>query len=1231
VPPSDFVSRGQALVAAGQYQEAVKVCRLGLLGAPTLLDGRLVLAQALLALRRYDEVLAEMRVALELDGRTAAAHALKGEALLRKGDVHAAREVLLRARSMAPGDPSVAALVAETELAISSGGSKLPPQTGDAATRHYPSHRGGSEPPRPESARGPAPRVGASSSSFTRPEVAGLARGRGMPPPAERTGTVEIDPEESGIELIDDDLGEVIDPPSVGDDTSVLEMDELDVVSEDSRPARLPAGKGISRPGAEDTRAGRPQHVAKASAATVASAATIESGRAARDDNTGALDVLLGELGGPPGASAAAAAAKAAAAIPLRAPPTGSTPLVDPVPPPTTPQRTKRPSAGPPADDMQMIRAGLGLEPQTRLPPTVGKARRGDDSTGIVIEPSKQGARPPLDPSGVPAPISDSKRQERTRKVATDPGGRTIAPPRRSRWKLIVGAILAVAVIVGGVFLGFYIRALLLEKKIAAQRALATQAISPTADAARLGDAWKGWRSAAEIHAGIVKVDGSESNRAALARIRAVLAAEFGDDPDGAREAAVALADTRLLDADVARAYVALIDGDDVALAAEVATLAEDAPGSTEASYFAGRAAMLAEQWDAAIAAFDEARVADPRAASLIGLAQAHAGKGAWPEARAAIEMALAQHPIHERVIIAQARIVAAGPDAWVTEAPDLQPALERVLAESEQPLEDQERGVSKALAAWAALALAEVQVMAGDPAAARRALGRARAGGVGDRTFTVAVIHALLAVGDLVTARQEAGDAVKRWPDTIAVKIAAAEVALASGDPASVISSLGADGDLGPRPLALALRGQAHLALGRIDAATKDLDAALKLMPDLEDALVARAELELAAGNPRNAVSRLEQRYAAGASARLAVTYAAALRGVGERDRARTVLAELTGASAPAATAGRAWLETARLERDAGDARAARAAYTKAIELLADATGARLEAALLAVDAGDAEGARTSLDRLVLEAEHDGKVLVETARVHVLLGDLDGAKGLLDRAEGEPSAPRWQIARERGRLALRQRVFPVAIEALERAAGLEPSDGETRLLLIDANLGKQDLAGARRVLDDVMKRFAGLPEAQLAVGRVRLYSDALGEAREAFVKAKDQLEREHGAPRWIAEATYWLAVTTYYDGDPIKARALAVQAKNLDPGLVDAHFLIGQIDGEKLQWKAAVVSYTKVTTLDPNNLEAWFFLGEAALNAKQRKLAKKSLETYKKRAPSGDLIPEANRLLKGL
>ncbi|MBA3818975.1 MAG: hypothetical protein H0X17_08800, partial [Deltaproteobacteria bacterium] len=115
---SDFVTRAQALVASGQYQEAVKVCRLGLLGRPTTVEGRVVLGQALLSLKRFDEVLAEMRVALELDHTSTAVQVLKAEALLRKGDAPGALEVLQRLRGQAPADPRIASLLDETERAI---------------------------------------------------------------------------------------------------------------------------------------------------------------------------------------------------------------------------------------------------------------------------------------------------------------------------------------------------------------------------------------------------------------------------------------------------------------------------------------------------------------------------------------------------------------------------------------------------------------------------------------------------------------------------------------------------------------------------------------------------------------------------------------------------------------------------------------------------------------------------------------------------------------------------------------------------------------------------------------------------------------------------------------------------------------------------------------------------------------------------------------------------------
>jgi len=1217
VPPNDFVSRGQALIASGQFQEAVKVCRLGLLGRPTEVNGRLVLAQALMALRRYDEVLAEMRVTLELESGLAAAHSMRGEALLRKGDPQAARESLLRARSMAPGDPSIAALLAEADVAIASGGARLP-SIGDVdpATKHYPSKRDG----RREAAS-------PSSSSFTRPSLSSRRPAVAAPlVAAERTGTVEIDPEMSGVEIVDDDdsLDEVIDPP-VPDRTGDLAPEDLTEIDEatDARARSLPEFLDSLR---DDTVAGRNGRAPQLRTATGG-----PDLRAMFPDDDSSVESTARR---PSGASVGAGGAP----MPLRAPaPTHETPLARRAGGAGALRKSGVTPASAPAsesDDMRTIRAGLGLDPELRLP-SRGPVR--DDSTGMLIGDAAPAPRRRDDESSqLDERFRDSAREDHTRKVATDPGGNRVRRlPRGPRLRIALWTALAVIVIGGGVYGGFEIRAMRLDRQVAEARR--------DAESATRDDTWLGWRAARDVLEGIVRAQDNGSNRAALARARAVLAADYGDDPDGARAEVERLGKASGADAAAARAYLALLDGDVVRADAAVQALTA-AGASPEAEYLAGRAALLAERWDDAATAFDRARAGASRPAYLIGLARAHAGRHAWPEARAAIDLARSQHPDHPAVEIERARIVAGArslPDGDAAIA-----TIEKVLAEGARPAEEQTLGVSPSQAAWAALALAELQVMRGDPAAARRALERARAAAPAEAGFAAGTIDVLLAIGDVAAARQAADAAQSAFASAAAVQIGAAEVALAEGDPARALDALGKAGDLSTRPEALALRGQAHLAAGQADAAMADLDAALAKAPDLERALVARAELDLAAGNPRVAATRLERRFALGGSPELAITYAAALRGVGERDRARAVLAPLlaapaagAGDAAPGTAAGRAWLETARLERDSGDARAARAAYTKAIERLPDATGARLESALLLADTGDARGARESLDRLVADlakrapgagVEH-GRVLVEAARVHVLTGDLDGARALLDRAETVPSAARWLIARERGRIALRQRTFPVAIEALERAAGLEPGDGDTRLLLIDAHLGADDGASARRVLEDVQKRFYGKPESLLAVGRVRLYFQAFGEARDAFLKAKDQLEQQRGLPRRIADATYWLAATTYFGGDGVKARPLALEALRSDPYLADAYVLLGWIDADRKQWRPAIKWWQKVTALDPENVEAWFNLGEAALNARQPKVARAALQTYLEKAPSGDLAGEARAMLKQL
>jgi tetratricopeptide (TPR) repeat protein len=248
VSQSDFVSRGQALVVAGQFQEAVKVCRLGLLGRPTTVEGRVVLGQALLALKRFDEVLAEMRVALELDQSSVPAQVLRAEALLKKGDTHPAIEALHKARQQAPGDPRILQLLGEAEHGANRQSVSHPAVNfvGSGDTKDYPGHSSGAGGDYDEAR---------STEHFTRPTSVSSPGGTrrsskrdavadpdAIPAPAarrsskreavaepdpmptddmlsvgDRSGTVEVDPELEGVELAGDpDFDDVLAAPPSG-------------------------------------------------------------------------------------------------------------------------------------------------------------------------------------------------------------------------------------------------------------------------------------------------------------------------------------------------------------------------------------------------------------------------------------------------------------------------------------------------------------------------------------------------------------------------------------------------------------------------------------------------------------------------------------------------------------------------------------------------------------------------------------------------------------------------------------------------------------------------------------------------------------------------------------------------------------------------------------------------------------------------------------------------------
>jgi tetratricopeptide (TPR) repeat protein len=1371
VAPSDFVSRGQALVAAGQYQEAVKICRLGLLGKPTAVDGRVVLGQALLALRRYDEVLAEMRVALELDNTSAAAYQLKGEALLRKGDAVAATETLTRAKQLAPGDPSIAALHAEAEIAkdgTSAGAFGGYVDLGDSMTKHYPSHSGedGSgqrstshtrptslaKPPTPGRARpddfhAPEPSTTEASPAARRssqrdiqrevpPEPRDLTRdpspraepprrpNDATPPPnvlsvGDRSGTVEVDPERDGVE-VNDDFGDLADPPEptspeptrpaprklpapkparakapsrqplpspaevlasskarhtpsiqLADDDDVVELSGVQLIETPAPELVAPVARGSKRPPA--TAQPEPPYNDAARAASAAravgmaagplpeppilprvSAAQLEAANrptaieeampsSLRPPNLSPLPPGLPAPNAPRPPMASALPTVAGQAFP---PPAGLPPPrpAPPMPAPSGPAAAAMPTLALNVAQQRSAAAVDSLFPDEQV--AVG-APMPTWAKSTVVAPGVQGGVLPAVPPGAMGPGAAPPGARTARPgpaveppVDSSPFGNLLIPtpppgpvpgvpegvrhprtgvrgPRQLRIALWIA--LGAVVIGGGVFAGFQIRRMRLEKQIG-------EAIKNAEEDAR-PDTWLGWIKARNGFINIVDAQDSDEGRARVARARAVLAADYGDDTAGAIKAVEALgASGGGSDGAIARAYLALAAGDPQ-IAVPAAAAAEKATGDAIGHALVGRAALLARRPGEAIAALALAVEKDPRPAHLVALAEAELARGKLDDAKAACDKAIEKVADHPAALIVRARVLAAsGALATGTLGAEVQGQLERVLAEGARPPASQTVGVSPRQAADAGLALVTVHLARGDAQAARLAFERVTVNRPDDQRFAEQVVRALRRLGQYTQARAEAQRASEKWPASAGLRVALAEIQLAEGDGTAALDTLAAGGGAVTEPEGLTLRARAHLARGDLQAARKDLETALAAAADYEPAIVARTWVDLRGGEGAQALARIEPVYTARKlDPAVATAYAAALRQTGVRDKAREVLLEVTaGPEGPELAV--AWLELGRLERDLGDYAAARKAYSKAIA--GRGIEAKLEAALLYIDDADVAGGSQTLEALVKDAPSDGRVLIEAARVRTLLGELAGARELLDRAAKLDSAPAGDLARERGRLAIKAAAFPEAIAAFQTAIEKNDVDFEAHLLLLDAISTLEDATKkATELLEPAKKRFGDKPERFLIMGKVALINQQLTQARAYFNNGMHELELKKAPRRRIAEAQFglgWCAVAT---NDFATAVAFFDEGLRRDPTATDVWIALGDIASTQGKTRRALDRFQNAAKYNPEYADLQFKVGTAAAAVGEAVIAREALDKYLQLAPSGEYAAQARQL----
>ncbi len=1325
---SDFVTRGQALVTSGQYQEAVKVCRLGLLGRPTTVDGRIVLGRALLALKRFDEVLAEMRVALELDHTSVAAQILKGEALLKKGDVPAAVDAFNRVRPLAPDDRHLAQLLADAQRAGSRPSlSASHPSVGfvggtgehsmNESTKHYPNHRADEEDTEPKD----EPDVEDTGGNYTRPtsisapgskkrsgklQAMGGGGGGDFAIPAsvlavgDRSGTMEVDPDDDGIEIEDEqDFGVVAAPPH-GRVRPIQGSPVAGARGSVKASTRLPGPKrGAPSPSSAPARAKLRPEVSSVELdhddlveVEETPIPPSKSGRVGGTAVRNAVKMPSGPIDAyePPGykppygqgayqqpfvpPSPASSRKTEQAQVPPLAHLIAQQPHMMQVQPlPHDPRNVRGINAALPtaaALPMPGIPAHLAhtMAPHMAIPgqapnnaanktlalnvaqqqsaaavdalfgvehATPGSAAWAK-STVAAVQPQAFGAaraaaNEPTAPAARldPRVQLDSDSQPSVGAFTDMPVSSTTGKPlktgvrrARSRFAVLMWILVGAAVIGGGVFAGFKIRAVRLDKQIAAAR-------NQAGDLAK-ADTWQGWSGARDRLAGIARASSTVANRAGLARARAVLAYEFGDGIPEAKALLDKLGNAGGLDTALAQTYLALAQNDSKAAKAAADRAVGLAANDAAVLYVSGQAALLSGDYKTALANLKGAHEREPRPLYAVGLARATGQTGEWDAALAAVDRAIGAMPDHPAALIERAFLLAASGkiSAGNTITVEVRTQLVALIAEGGRPLSEQARGVSPAQVALANLALAQVDFALRDIPAALNALRAGADVGAEDQRFGEEAIDTLYTFNELARAKSAAIVALGVWPGSRRARISQAQVMIALGKPGDALEILSRNPEAVALPRGLAVRGQARYLTGDLAGARTDFDTALKKLPQLELALIGRAWVDLAEGDVEEARKQIEPKFnPSSATIPMITVYAAIQRMTPDpvgREKAKVLLEKIVagplGVDVP-----RAQLELGRLYLELGDFRTARLTFADAMR--SGNTEARLDHALLLIEDRDPTGGRTTLDALLkdLGTTATPRQLLEGARARMLDGDHPGAIVLLDQAEKLPGVENWRLERERGRLAFRRGEVANAVTALTVALENSGKDTETFLLAADVVSADPKITSAlaQKVKSLVNVRIKDLPEALIVKGKLALAAEDVASAAEAYATAGKALEK--ASPRRLAQAYFGLGVIAYNNGDDPTAKGQLELVTQADPSIYDAYLYAADVARGKPT--EALSLALKSVRFNPEFVQGWYTVGSLAAKLGKTKDLEEAIKRVAALAPTSEQLKELQAL----
>lgn len=664
-------------------------------------------------------------------------------------------------------------------------------------------------------------------------------------------------------------------------------------------------------------------------------------------------------------------------------------------------------------------------------------------------------------------------------------------------------------------------------------------------------------------------LDGEPANVDALLLLSDVMAASGESQAARTQLDAAIKAGASLSVTEARQLELLLALGDDAAL--KLAIEASTTLSPAERNTFTGRTLLLERRPADALAAFDQALVADPAIAEAsLGRIEALAALGRVAEARDAIDVQLERDPKSGRAWLLRGSLAARDNDF-----PAATEAFARAI--------EHRRGMNRGQRLQAHVQRIEVLLASGQPDLARTSLAGLEAEAGGSPIVSLMRAGIALASKDPATAVNELRSFTQAAPQHMTGRLLLVTALQYQGSAeqayAEAVRNVSEFPDRDEPRLALA---DVLLRMGRPTDAEETLQPLTTRTPPNPLGTAMLAEIRLRSGELVAGISLLEQGLAESPrNSRLQLQLAAAYLANGEARRALQILDSVHDSDSSAARDHLHVIATAALQGSSSihqELETAIARHPRDVNLL-------LTAAAYAANAGEVEQARAHL-RKALEFQPDEPMLVlMLARLELTAGQIQTAESLakaaLERSPNDAAILTLMaaIAGQRGQVA-------DADAWLNRARVANPRALDVSLALARRAAGRGNAAEAHAILADAVRNAPEDPAARVALAGLLASQNQNGEALKELADA---------ARRHPTSALIPLAMAGIQLGmkNPDAARDSLRQSLKLSPGWLPAANVLANLEAAAGRLPAALDVVKAVRRADPNGSASYILEGD--------------------------------------